>query len=319
MRRSLLLVLAIALTPAAVRMQTVPTDLGVASRTGVVVSASDIAADLGASILAAGGNAVDAAVATAFAMAVTYPAAGNLGGGGFMVVRTADGKATTFDYREVAPEKATSTMYLAPDGNIDRTLTAHGYLAPGVPGTVRGMALAHKRFGKLPWKDVVLPAADLAGRGFVMAASLARSLNGALAGNMKRFPASVAAYGKPGGGMWAAGDKIILADLARSLTSIATDGPDAFYTGWIADRIAEDMAENRGLISKSDLEKYRAKERAPVRGTFLGYEIISMPPPSSGGTALVEMLNILEEQQIQKKPRGSVEALHLIAEAMRRA
>jgi gamma-glutamyltranspeptidase/glutathione hydrolase len=319
MRRSLLLVLAIALTPAAVRMQTVPTDLGVASRTGVVVSASDIAADLGASILAAGGNAVDAAVATAFAMAVTYPAAGNLGGGGFMVVRTADGKATTFDYRAVAPEKATSTMYLAPDGNIDRTLTAHGYLAPGVPGTVRGMALAHKRFGKLPWKDVVLPAADLAGRGFVMAASLARSLNGALAGNMKRFPASVAAYGKPGGGMWAAGDKIILADLARSLTSIATDGPDAFYTGWIADRIAEDMAENRGLISKSDLEKYRAKERAPVRGTFLGYEIISMPPPSSGGTALVEMLNILEEQQIQKKPRGSVEALHLIAEAMRRA
>ena len=285
----------------------------------MVVSASDIAADLGASILAAGGNAVDAAVATAFAMAVTYPAAGNLGGGGFMVVRTPDGRATTFDYREVAPEKATSTMYLGLDGNIDRTLTQYGYLAPGVPGTVRGMALAHKKFGKLPWKDVVLPAADLAGRGFAMSASLARGLNSAVAGNMKRFPASVAAYGKPDGGMWAAGDKIVLSDLAKSLTAIATDGPDAFYTGWIADRIAEDMAANRGLITKSDLEKYRAKERAPVRGTFLGFEIISMPPPSSGGIALVEMLNILEDQQIQKKPRGSVEALHLIAEAMRRA
>jgi gamma-glutamyltranspeptidase/glutathione hydrolase len=300
-------------------MQPVPTDLGVASRTGVVVSASDIAADLGASILAAGGNAVDAAVATAFAMAVTYPAAGNLGGGGFMVVRTPDGRATTFDYREVAPEKATSTMYVGLDGNIDRTLTQYGYLAPGVPGTVRGMALAHKKFGKLPWKDVVLPAADLAGRGFVMAASLARSLNSAVAGNMKRFPASVAAYGKPDGSMWAAGDKIVLADLGRSLTAIATDGPDVFYTGWIADRIAEDMSANRGLITKSDLDKYRAKERAPVRGTFLGFEIISMPPPSSGGTALIEMLNILEDQQIQKKPRGSVEALHLITEAMRRA
>jgi gamma-glutamyltranspeptidase/glutathione hydrolase len=319
MRRSLLIAAAIALTPAAVRMQTVPSDLGVASRTGVVVSSSDIASDLAAAVLGAGGNAVDAAVATAFAMAVTYPAAGNLGGGGFMIVRTPDGRATTFDYREVAPEKATPTMYVGLDGNIDRTLTAYGYLAPGVPGTVRGMALAHKKFGKLPWKDVVLPAADLAARGFVMSASLARGLNNAIAGNMKRFPASVAAYGKPGGGMWAAGDKIVLTDLGKSLMAIATDGPDAFYTGWIADRIAEDMSANRGLITKSDLEKYRAKERAPVRGTFLGHEIISMPPPSSGGTALIEMLNILEDQQIQKKPRGSVEAIHVIAEAMRRA
>jgi gamma-glutamyltranspeptidase/glutathione hydrolase len=252
-------------------------------------------------------------------MAVTYPAAGNLGGGGFMVVRTPDGKATTFDYREVAPEKATPTMYLGPDGNIDRTRTQSGYLAPGVPGTVRGMALAHRRFGKLPWKDVVLPAAALAGRGFAMSASLARSLNNALAGNMKRFPASVAAYGKPDGSMWAAGDRIVLGDLGKSLTAIATDGPDAFYTGWIADRIAEDMAAHGGLITRSDLDRYRAKERTPVRGTFLGYEIISMPPPSSGGVALIEMLNILEDLEIQKKARGSVEALHLIAEAMRRA
>ncbi len=150
-----------------------------------------------------------------------------------------------------------------------------------------------------------------------MSASLARGLNGALMGNMRRFPASVAAYGKPGGGMWAAGDRIVLTDLAKTLTAIATDGPDAFYTGWIADRIAEDMAANGGVITKADLAGYKAKERTPVRGTFLGYEIISMPPPSSGGIALVEMLNMLEELDIQKRARGSVEALHLVTEAMR--
>jgi len=299
--------------------QAVPTDLGVSSRTGLVVSSSDIASDLGAAVLSRGGNAVDAAVATAFAMAVTYPTAGNLGGGGFMIVRSADGKATTFDYREMAPGKATPTMYLNAEGNIDRSLTAAGYLAPGVPGTVRGMALAHQRFGKLPWRDVVMPAAELAEKGFVMAASLARGLNSEVAGSMKRFPASVAAYGKPDGTPWAAGDRIVLPDLAKSLAAIANDGPDAFYTGWIADRIAEDMAANGGVISKADLAAYRAKERAPVTGTFLGHDIISMPPPSSGGTALIEMLNMLEAMEIQKKARGSAEAVHLVTEAMRRA
>jgi gamma-glutamyltranspeptidase/glutathione hydrolase len=318
MSRAFLLTLAIALTPAVLRPQ-VPADLGVSSRAGVVVSSSDIASDIGAAILAAGGNAVDAAVATAFAMAVTHPWAGNLGGGGFMIVRAPDGKALAIDYRETAPAKATPTMYLGADGEIDRSLTASGYLAPGVPGTVRGMQIAHRRYGKLAWKDVVMPAAELAGRGFQMSASLARSLNGALMGNMRKFPASVAAYGKPGGGVWAANDKLILLDLARSLTAIATDGPDAFYTGWISDRIAEDMAEHAGLITKADLAAYKAKERTPVKGTFLGYEVISMPPPSSGGTALIEMLNMLEDRQIQKKARGSVDAIHLMTEAMRRA
>jgi len=292
--------------------------LGVVSTTGLVVSASDIAADIGAATLARGGNAVDAAVATAFAMAVTHPTAGNLGGGGFMIVRTPDGRATTFDYREKAPGRSTPTMYLGTDGNIDRSLTAAGYLAPGVPGTVRGMALAHGRFGKLPWHDVVTPAADLARTGFRMSASLARSLNGELR-RMQPFPASVAAYGKPGGGDWTAGDTIVLPDLARSLAAIAADGPDAFYTGWIADRIAADMAEHGGLITRADLAAYEARERAPVTGTFLGYDIISMPPPSSGGTALVEMLNMLEALDIQDVPRGSALAFHLTTEAMRRA
>jgi gamma-glutamyltranspeptidase/glutathione hydrolase len=293
-------------------------DLGVVSTTGLVVSASDIAADVGASVLARGGNAVDAAVATAFAMAVTHPTAGNLGGGGFMIVRTPDGRATTFDYREKAPASSTPTMYLGADGNIDRSLTAAGYLAPGVPGTVRGMAVAHGRFGKLRWRDVVMPAADLASDGFRMSGALARSLNSELR-RMQPFPASVAAYGKPGGGNWAEGDRIVLGDLARSLTAIATDGPDAFYTGWIADRIAADMAANGGIITKADLAAYQAKERAPVTGTFLGYEIISMPPPSSGGIALVEMLNMLEALEIQQAPRGSALAFHLTTEAMRRA
>ena len=296
-----------------------PKDFGVPAKDGVVVSASNIASDVGAAILARGGTAVDAAVATAFAMAVTYPTAGNIGGGGFMIVRTSDGAATTFDYRERAPGKATPTMYLNPKGEINRDLTAAGYLAPGVPGTVRGLALAHMRFGKLPWREVVMPAAALARDGFVMSASLANSLNREVSGSMKAFAASVAAYGKADGTPWKAGDRLVLGDLAKSLTAIATDGPDAFYKGWIADLIDKDMAANGGLITKADLAAYEAKERKAVRGTFLGYDIVSMPPPSSGGVALIEMLNMLEHLEIQKVPRLSVEAIHLTTEVRRRA
>jgi gamma-glutamyltranspeptidase/glutathione hydrolase len=294
-------------------------DLGVAAKDGVVVSASGIASDVGASILARGGTAVDAAVATAFALAVTYPTAGNIGGGGFMIVRTEDGSATTFDYRERAPGKATPTMYLDSKGEIVRSLTAAGYLAPGVPGTVRGLARAHMRFGKLPWKDVVMPAAMLARDGFVMSESLAGSLNREVAERMKPFPASVAAYGKPDGTPWKAGDRIVLSDLAKTLTAIATDGPDVFYKGWIAALIEKDMAANGGLITKADLAAYEAKERKALRGTFLGYNIISMPPPSSGGVALMEMLNMLEQLEIHKIPRLSAEAIHLTTEVRRRA
>jgi gamma-glutamyltranspeptidase/glutathione hydrolase len=304
--------------PAAPTSQSTPADLGVPSTTGLVVSSSDIAAGVGASILAKGGNAVDAAVATAFAMAVTYPFAGNIGGGGFMIVRTPDGRATTFDYRETAPAGSTPTMYLGADGNIDIRRTATGYLAPGVPGTVRGMALAHRRFGKLPWRDVVMPAATLAAQGFVMAPSFAQSIQREVSNGMKPYPASVAAYAKPGGAAWAAGDRLVLPDLAKSLAAIATDGPDVFYTGWIADRIAADMAAHGGLITKDDLAAYQAKQRPPITGTFLGYQILSMGPPSSGGVTLVEMLNMLEALQIQRTSRGSVEAVHLMTEVMRR-
>jgi gamma-glutamyltranspeptidase/glutathione hydrolase len=312
-----LAVLPVAPTSAALQ-RAEPPDYGVNSRIGMVVSASGEASDIGAGVLARGGNAVDAAVATAFALAVTHPTAGNLGGGGFMIVRTPQGQATTFDYRERAPGKATPTMYVGTDGNINRSLTAAGYLAPGVPGTVRGMAMAHKKFGRLAWKDVVMPASSLAARGFAMPPSLVRSLNAEVSGRMSAFPASVAAYGKPGGGAWADGDRLVLPDLSKSLAAIA-ESADAFYLGWIADRIAEDMAANGGLITKADLGSYQAVERAPVRGTFLGHEIISMPPPSSGGVALIQMLNILEEMGIQKTKRGSAESLHLVTEAMRRA
>ena len=294
-------------------------DATVQSRDGLVVCTSAPGCDAGASVLARGGNAVDAAVATAFALAVTHPSAGNIGGGGFMIVRTPSGDVTAFDYREKAPLKATRTMYLDANGAIDMSLTRAGYLAPGVPGTVRGLALAHKRFGTLSWKDVVMPAVALAEQGFVVSASLASGLNAQLEGPMGRFPASVAAYGKPGGGEWRAGDRIVLTDLGRTLRAIATDGPDAFYKGWIADRLADDMKANGGLIGKDDLAAYEAKERRPIRGTFRGYEIVSMPPPSSGGVALVEMLNILESFDLKSKGFLTVPAIHLQIEAMRRA
>ena len=291
----------------------------VASKRGVVVSVSGIASDVGASVLGRGGNAVDAAVATAFALAVTHPSAGNLGGGGFMIVRTADGKATTFDYREKAPTAATQTMYLKSDGTIDRSLTRAGWLAPGVPGTVRGLALAHKRFGKLPWADVVRPAAKLASGGFPLSKALSASINSTLGRFMAPFPSSVSAYGKPGGGAWAEGDTIRLTDLGRTLEAIAAGGPDAFYTGWIADSLAAQMKANGGLITKADLAAYQAKEREPVRGTFNGYEIIAMGPPSSGGAVMLETLNILETLGVTKMDRWSADYLHLRIEAARRA
>jgi gamma-glutamyltranspeptidase/glutathione hydrolase len=294
-------------------------DLGVPSTTGLVVSTSAPASDVGAAILQRGGNAVDAAVATAFALAVTLPSAGNIGGGGFMIVREVSGKAFTFDYREKAPLKSKPDMYLDEQHKIIRRLTDEGYLAPGVPGTVRGLELAHKRFGKLPWKEVVTPAVRLAEDGFVLSRSLANDLNRQLSGVMGKYPASVEAYGKPGGTQWAEGDRIILKDLAKTLAAIANEGADVFYKGWIADRIAEDMKANGGLITKEDLAAYLAKERKPVYGSFRGYEIISMPPPSSGGVGLIEMLNILENFDLKKRSPYAPETLHLIIEAMRRA
>src|SRR5215467_12622870 len=280
----------IVLAATAVSLGAQGTDSGiVSSRTGMVITTSAPASDVGAAILHKGGNAVDAAVATAFALAVTHPSAGNIGGGGFMVISPAQGSPVAIDYRERAPFKSTPTMYLDSTGNIARQLTATGYLAPGVPGTVRGLAAAHKRYGKLSWKTDVMPAVELAEKGFPLSDALARSLNREVSGAMAKYPASVAAYGKPGGGQWQAGDTIVLKDLGRTLRAIATKGPDVFYSGWIADSIASSMANNGGLISKRDLAAYQAKIRTPVRGTYHGYELIGMPPPTSGGVTMIEM------------------------------
>ena len=244
----------------------------------------------------------------------------NIGGGGFMVIRLADGRATTIDYREKAPGRSTPTMYLGKDGKIDRSLTASGWLAPGVPGTVRGLHLAHLKYGKLAWAEVVGPAARLATSGFRMSKGFSESLNGALQRQLHRYPSSAKAYGKPGGGDWMEGDTLRLPDLGRALDAIATQGPDAFYTGWIADSIDAQMRANGGLITRRDLAAYRAVERAPVRGTFMGHEIIGMAPPSSGGAVLIQTLNMLEALNISRFGTATDPALlHLRLEVAKRA
>ena len=293
-------------------------DTIVTSKTGMVVSASDLASDVGAAILRKGGNAVDAAVATALAMAVTYPGAGNIGGGGFMVVVPRTGSPVAIDYRERAPLGSTPGMYLKPDGTTDYSLTESGWLSPGVPGTLRGLEMAHRKFGRLKWSALVEPAIELA-RGFRVSANFARDLNSMLAGPLSKYPSSVAAYGKPGGGKWAEGDTIRLSDLARTLEAVAKDGPDAFYKGWIADSIAVAMKANGGIITKLDLAEYQAKARNPVRGRYKDHEIISMAPPSSGGIVIVEALNILEPFDLRSRGRYHPTTTHLIIEAMRRA
>ncbi len=289
------------------------------STTGVVVSAHHLASDAGAAMLAKGGNAVDAAVATAFALAVTHPSAGNIGGGGFMIIRLADGTATTIDYREKAPTKATPRMYLDTKGVIAAAATDSGWRAVGVPGTVRGLAMAHGKFGKLPWADVVMPAVLLAERGFALSAPLASELNSALATTLRAFPSSVAAYGKAGSGAWIGGDTLKLPQLGRALRAIAEGGADAFYGGWIADSISAQMRAHRGLITRADLSAYKAVEREPVRGTFNGYELIAMGPPSSGGMVMMLTLNQLEALGIAGRKRGDAMTVHLRLEVARRA
>jgi gamma-glutamyltranspeptidase/glutathione hydrolase len=279
---------------------------------GMVVSVSPPASEVGRDILKKGGNAVDAAVATAFALAVTYPSAGNIGGGGFMMVYPGQGvEPIVIEYRETAPAAASRTMY-----RKDESWYTHR--AVGVPGSVRGMALAHQRFGKLPWKDVVAPAIRLAQDGFLIDGVLATSLNYVVSTSAE-FPELQRVLGKCGAADWHAGDRLVQHDLARSLTLIAEQGPDAFYKGAIADLIAAEMKAGGGLITKEDLAAYHANARTPIHGTYRGYDVYGPPPPSSGGICLVEMLNILENFDLRKQGRWSPVTLHLMIEAMRRA
>lgn len=290
----------------------------VSSKRGLVVSVSAPASDIGASILARGGNAVDAAVATAFALAVTHPSAGNLGGGGFMVIRLPNGTATTVDYRERAPLKATATMF-APDGKLIRALGDTGWLSAGVPGTVRGLELAHKKFGKLSWAEVVRPASELAAKGWPLSPALARSINDFIARRGRKYPSTVEVYGKPGGSPWQAGDTIHLPVLARTLNEIANKGASVFYTGWVADSIDSQERINHGLMTKADLAAYKAIERTPLKGKFLGYDIVAMGPPSSGGQVVIETLNMLEALGVAKMEPKSARFLFARIESARRA
>jgi gamma-glutamyltranspeptidase / glutathione hydrolase len=280
---------------------------------GMVVTVSRPASEVGLDVLKKGGNAVDAAVATAFALAVTWPEAGNIGGGGFMLVHPGGKNEPVFiDYRETAPSAATRRMF-----DTDRPISQ--YKLVGVPGTVRGLSLAHRRFGKLRWKDVVLPAVALAEEGFVIDKPLADSLNRGLR-RARDFPELLKVYGKDGGKKpWQDGDRLVLKDLGRTLRRIAEDGPDSFYTGLTADLIDAEMRRGGGLITKVDLAGYRAKVRRPVHGTYRDFDIYASPPPSSGGTALVEIFNILEDFDLRRDGRWSARTLHLTIEATRRA
>jgi len=283
-------------------------------RQGMVVSISRPASAAGIRILKQGGNAVDAAVATAFALAVSYPAAGNIGGGGFMLVHPAPGQGppVVFDYRETAPAASFPTMY----GKGESQFT---HRAVAIPGTVRGMALAHRRFGTLPWRDVLGPAAQLARLGVPLDRHLAGFLNEILA-EATAHAEFQRVFGRPGGGPWQPGDRLLQPDLARTLDTISRLGPDAFYTGPIAEDILLEMERGKGLITRQDLAGYQALERRPLWTRYRGvYDVYVPPPPSSGGICLVEELNMLETFDLASLGRWSPGTLHLLAEVMRRA
>jgi gamma-glutamyltranspeptidase/glutathione hydrolase len=285
----------------------------VESKGGMVVCVSPPATDVGAAILKTGGNAVDAAVAVAFAQAVTWPEAGNIGGGGFMMVAAPGKDVTCFEYRETAPAAAKVDLF------ADGTVTWLNHKAAGVPGTVRGLALAHKKFGKLEWKDVVLPATKLAEDGFDINAVLANGLNRVLADSKTTNAEFKRVFGKPDGTRWKSGDRLVLPDLGRTLRMVAEKGADAFYTGEPAELLAKEMKAGGGLITKDDLAAYKAHERTPIVTTYRGYEVYGPPPPSSGGVTIALMLNVLENFDLKKHDRWSIETNHLMIESMRRA
>ncbi len=288
-----------------------------ASSGGMVVSAYPEASVAGAEVLAAGGNAVDAAIATGLALAVTHPAAGNIGGGGFMVIRFPDGSSTAIDFREKAPLRAHPEMFVGEDGEYSYQIHHRSHLAVGVPGTVAGFALAHDKYGSAEWAGLVEPSVALARDGFVVSERLAGSL-ARMVDRFRDYPASFAQYSRDGE-PYEVGDTLVQADLAATMERIRDEGRDGFYLGTTARLLAEEMERGGGWITEEDLARYEAKEREPVRGTYRGYEVISMPPPSSGGTALVQMLNLLEGYDVAGMGAGSPEVAHHLIEAMRRA
>jgi gamma-glutamyltranspeptidase/glutathione hydrolase len=311
-RRAFFILVAFTITSLTLQAGNVPTR----AKGGLVISQSDIASQIGFQVIRDGGNAVDAAVATALAMAVTHPTAGNIGGGGFLVFRSAAGEATTFDFREAAPAGSHPEMWLV-NGKYDSQLHHNSHRAVGVPGTVAGLHLAWKTHGSKPWKDLVLPAVKLARDGFEVSDGLARSLQRTLS-SFKKYPASLAQFSK-NGTPYAAGEFLKQPDLARTLQRIADQGPAGFYEGETAALIEKEMKANGGLITRDDLKNYQAKQRPPIKGTYRGHEIIGMAPPSSGGISVQMMLNVLEGYDLNASGSGSAQTLHYVAESMRRA
>ena len=286
------------------------------SNGGMVVSDSEVASRIGRGVLLDGGNAVDAAVATAFALAVSWPEAGNIGGGGFMLVRPANGQQPVcVDYRETAPLSMQRNSYQKSDSTYTQK-------AVGVPGTVRGLALAHAKYGRMKWSKLVMPASELASQGVPVDEPLAHSLNSILSKRPVRTEPKYAelrrVYGKPDGSSWQRGDRIVLPDLAGTLERIAQQGPDAFYQGSIAKQVVEEMQRGDGLISLEDLSQYKAIVRPAMKGTFRGYTVLGAPPPSSGGTCIIEALNIIENFNMGGRNRYNAENIHLIAETCKR-
>jgi gamma-glutamyltranspeptidase/glutathione hydrolase len=292
----------------------------VRAENGMVVTSHYLASEVGRDILAKGGNAIDAGVATAFALAVTLPSAGNLGGGGFLVYHGSNGDKTSFNFREKAPLASTPNMFLGEDGKIKDNSNHEGLLSVGVPGTVAGLYDSHQKMGSLPWQELLQPAIELAENGFESTYNMNWFLNWV---KEKRddalYAATAKAFLKNGEEVYKPGETWKQPDLAKTLKRIQKNGADGFYKGKTAKLIADFMKKHGGLITEEDLAKYKAEELEPVTGTYRGHEIVAMPPPSSGGVALIEMLNILEGFNLEETGHNSAASLHLLTEAMRRA
>jgi len=286
---------------------------------GMVAAQNRQSAAAGAAVLAQGGSAVDAAIATGFSLAVTLPRAGNLGGGGFMLIHDADSdENSAIDYRERAPRKAHRDMYLDANGDVDNQKARFSHLSSGVPGTVSGFYFAHQKYGKLPWKRLLQPAIDQARNGIVVSYDLAQMLKSRQS-SLCRNAAACAYFYKSGGVPYEAGELLVQSDLADTLQAIADEGPDAFYKGSVADKIVAEMQRGGGLIDAESLADYQPKLRVPLRGSYRGYDIVTMPPTSSGGVHILQMLNILEHFPVRDLGAGSADNVHLLAEVARLA
>jgi gamma-glutamyltranspeptidase/glutathione hydrolase len=285
---------------------------------GMVVTAQHLATDIGVDVLKSGGNAVDAAVAVGYALAVVYPTAGNIGGGGFMTIRLKDGKTAFLDFRERAPLAATKTMYLDDKGNVVKGASTDGYLAVGVPGSVMGLETAREKYGTKSRAELMAPAIRYAKEGFTLNQADAAELNEGKAW-LSRDPAAKAIFVKQDGASFATGDRLAQPELGTVLSNISEQGPDAFYKGAPADAIAKASQEKGGVLAKADFEQYKVRELDPVTCNYRGYEIISSPPPSSGGVIICEILNVLEGYPLSYTGYGSADTVHVMVEAMRHA